>query len=123
MEPERHSVQRLFSLPFVRFVGAHTGCSCGFPSIRADESVEYFDGIWDADDRQADLKSVKALLAMVQRHVTASGSAELFAVWQGEETMPPKGSVSVPTNSLEPERFFFIERFLYRIVTPSPQTD
>jgi hypothetical protein len=58
VEPERRSVQRLFSLPFVRFVGAHTGCSCGFPSIRADAPVEHFDGMFCDDEyREADLRA------------------------------------------------------------------
>lgn len=33
VEASRRSVVQWFSQPVVRFVGAHTGCSCGFPSI------------------------------------------------------------------------------------------
>jgi hypothetical protein len=31
VEPSREAVRQWFSLPIVRFIGAHTGCSCGFP--------------------------------------------------------------------------------------------
>jgi hypothetical protein len=31
-------------LPHVRFIGAHTGCSCGFPSVIAEEPFEYYEG-------------------------------------------------------------------------------
>jgi len=32
----RQAVVRWFSQPSVRFVGAHTGCSCGVPSVIAE---------------------------------------------------------------------------------------
>ena len=31
----REAVIQWFTLPTVRFIGAHTGCSCGFPSVIA----------------------------------------------------------------------------------------
>lgn len=117
VEAERNLVSRLFTLPFIRFVGAHTGCSCGFPSIVAEQPVEYFDGIFlDGDARASDVRSLRALLEIVKEHAAAAGSAELYPVWQGEETKAPKGTITVAANQLDPERFFFIERFLYRVV-------
>src|SRR6185436_13691679 len=44
VESSRTSVRQWFSLPTVRFIGAHTGCSCGFPSVIAEEPIEYYDG-------------------------------------------------------------------------------
>lgn len=62
----RQTVQQWFSLPVVRFVGAHTGCSCGFPSVTADTVIEYYDGMpLKGDDRSADLRSVRALLNLL----------------------------------------------------------
>ena len=37
VETSREAVRQWFSLPTVRFIGAHTGCSCGFPYIVAEE--------------------------------------------------------------------------------------
>jgi hypothetical protein len=36
VEPVRQAVRQWFSQPVVQFVGAHTGCSCGFPSVTAE---------------------------------------------------------------------------------------
>ena len=114
VQHDRVTVRRWFSSPFVHFVGAHTGCSCGFPSVIAEAPVEYFDGmLLAADDRQADLKSVRALIDLLQRAAKETESIELYPVWDGEEHLAPKGRITVPLGSLDPERFFFNERFLY----------
>jgi hypothetical protein len=51
VEPSREAVRQWFSLPVVRFVGAHTGCSCGFPYVTAEEPIEYWDGMFDGQGR------------------------------------------------------------------------
>ena len=121
IEPERTHVQRLFSLPFVRFVGAHTGCSCGFPSIGADEPIEYYEEMFPGgEQRRADVNSLRALLDVVNQHVATAGAAELYPVWNGEVDLPPKGSLTIVASTMTAERFFLIERFLYRIGQREP---
>ena len=62
----REGVKRWFTHPAVRFVGAHTGCSCGFPSVIAESPIEYFEGMsLPSDDREADLRSVRALVELI----------------------------------------------------------
>ena len=113
---ERESVRHVFSLPHVRFVGAHTGCSCGFPSIVAEEPIEFFEGMFEGDtDYEQDLESTRALFDLVQPHVS-SGLVELYPVWDGEEALPPKGTIELRFEELTVARFFFVERFLYRVV-------
>jgi hypothetical protein len=56
------TVRQWLSLPTVRFVGAHIGCSCGFPHIKPETPIEYFDGVFkDVEDREGDLRSLRAL--------------------------------------------------------------
>jgi hypothetical protein len=50
VEPDRRAVQQWFSLPSVQFVGAHTGCSCGFPHVSAESPIEYWEGMWSDSD-------------------------------------------------------------------------
>lgn len=110
-------VLRHFSSRYVCFVGAHTGCSCGFPSISSETPIEYFDGMFeDGDERRADLRSLSRLLALLAGQVTATSPAELYAVWEGDEAEPALGTLTVPLERIEMDRFFFLERFLYRIV-------
>ena len=121
VEASREAVRQWFSLPIVRFIGAHTGCSCGFPSVTADEPVEYFDGMFrDAEDREEDLRSLRSLLALVRQHVAASGEVQLYAIWNGEKGSPPKDTLHFALDALNAETFFFNERFLYR-VTPEAE--
>jgi hypothetical protein len=120
--PHRTAVRQWFSLPVVRFVGAHTRCSCGFPSVIADVPIEYFDGMLDdAPDREADLRSVDALLALVREHA-AGGEVQLYAVGDGDEGSPPKGVINVGLGSLQPRTFFFNEQFLYRVTPDADST-
>lgn len=110
----RQDVKQWFSHPAVRFVGAHTGCSCGFPSISAESRIEYYEGMsLQSDDRVADLRSVRALIELVGRIVARSERVELYPVADGEESKAPKGVIEWQLNSLVPERLFFNERFMH----------
>lgn len=108
-------VRQWFSLPYVRFIGAHTGCSCGFPSVIADEPVEYYEGVFDGtDDRADDLASVRALLAVIDDVLAGGDAVELLPVWVGDAGERPLGVVALARHLVDPERFFFTEHFLYR---------
>ena len=118
VDPRREAVRQWFSLPVVRFVGAHTGCSCGFPNVTAEEPIEYFDGMFaDTEARPADLKSAAALIGLIREIVDGAGEVEFYAVWDGEESSPPKGTIDTPVGALSADRFFLNERFLYRVST------
>jgi len=119
VQPAREFVRRWFSVPRVHFVGAHTGCSCGFPSVIAETPVDYFDGMrLESDDRAADLRSVRALIDLVARVVERDGRVELYPVADGDEMKPPKGVIELPVESLVADRFFFNERFMHVVAAP-----
>ena len=106
----------VFSLPNVRYIGSHSGCSCGFPHIVAEEPIEYFEGMFeDNDDRRADLRSLALLLPLVREHVLTSGEVEMYPVWDLEEHEQPTRTIEVPLASLQLETFYFYERFLLRV--------
>src|SRR3954471_5532203 len=116
VETSREAVRQWFSLPTVRFIGAHTGCSCGFPHAVAEESIEYWDGLFEPSERRdSDLRSTHALLAIIQEHVAAFGGVELYPVWDGNEHLPPKGVIEVSLDSLDPKPFLVTEQFFYRV--------
>jgi hypothetical protein len=114
VDEARREVGQWFSYPAVRFVGAHTGCSCGFPSVIADSPIEYYEGMpLSSDDRAADLRSVRALIELISQVVTQSGRVELYPVADGDELRAPKGVIEWQLGALDPERFFFNERFMH----------
>jgi hypothetical protein len=120
VEPRRSAVRRWLTLPVIRFVGAHTGCSCGFRHIiMASEPIEYHGGMFEDEDEQDDALAAKAslsaLLAMLRAFVERDGAIELLPTWDGDEAKPPHGTIDKALSDLQPETWFFIERFLYRV--------
>lgn len=114
VDAARQTVTQWFSYPSVRFVGAHTGCSCGFPSVMAESPIEYYEGMpLLSDDRVADLRSVRALIELIRQVITPSQHVELYPVGDGDESQAPKGVIEWQLRSLDPERFFFTERFIH----------
>lgn len=119
----RRSVEQWFTLPAVRFIGAHTGCSCGFPSVTAESPIEYFEGMpLESQDRAADLRSVRALIELIRQAAGHSSRVELYPVWDGDQSKPPKGVIDWQLDSLDAERLFFNERFLHVVHNRSGAT-
>ena len=119
VEDARLGVVQWFTQPVIQFVGAHTGCSCGFPSVLAESVIEYYDGMWpDSDDRPDDLRSVSALIQLLRAALGAGQPVELYPVWDGDEAKAPKGVVHWSLEQLAPETFFFNEQFMH-VVRPA----
>ena len=66
-----------------------------------------------SDDRAANLRSVRALIELVQRAVARFDRVELYPVADGDESAPPKGVIEWPLSCLDPERLFLNERFMH----------
>lgn len=114
LDARAEGVRQWFSQPFIRFVGAHTGCSCGFPAVIAETEIEYYEGMpLLSDDRGADLRSVQALIELLTRSLADADRVELYPVAHGDESKAPKGRIEWQVAALDPERFFFNERFLH----------
>jgi hypothetical protein len=113
VDEARRAVTQWFSQSHVRFIIAHGSCSCGFPSVVAESPIEYYEGMSIDSRDPADRRSVDALLQLLRQLVARSGSVELYPVWNGEESLSPKGSIDWQFDGLIPERFFFNERFMH----------
>ena len=93
-------VLKQFSKPNVVFLGAHTGCSCGFaydsePPESEDELKE------DRDARE----SVRLLVEYLREQGKES-SLEMFACWNGDQGEAPLETLSVsPDYFLHPSEF------------------
>ena len=124
VKPSCAAVRQWLAFPVVRFVGAHTGCSCGFRHIVTQEPIDYYDGMFaheeDADDAAEARASLAALLRMLREHVERDGAVELYPVWNGNEAKSPLGTIETRVEALQPQTWFFIERFVYR-VTRQPE--
>lgn len=114
---EGNAVRPWLSLPEMYVVGAHTGCSCGFPRSAADEAVAWHEDLFDerSEDRIKDVASMQALLIVIDELLAQSQSVELFPVWSGAEEEEPLGMVELRRQEIVPARFVFTEQFLYRV--------
>ncbi len=119
VEPGCEAVKQWFSQPSVQFVGAHTGCSCGFPYVVAETPIEYWEGMWpdgdDSDNRQANIRSMRALVELLQQIMRRGDSTELYPVWNGNEACAPKGQVAWSIDQIAPETALFTEQFMYTV--------
>jgi hypothetical protein len=116
VEGTRSHVRQWFTQPAVHFIGAHTGCSCGFPSVMAESPVTYYQGMpLDSDNRAADLRSVAALLNLLRRALGEDAIVQLYPIADGDETVPPKGHIEWTLAALDAERLFFNEGFMHHV--------
>jgi hypothetical protein len=95
LSDEESEVVRQFSKPHVVYLGAHTGCSCGF----APE---------DENDAQAS-RSAHELRAFLSRVVDEQGKAEFFACWEGEQAHEPGARLEISPSAFEGDRLAFVE--------------
>ncbi|HEY8945664.1 MAG TPA: hypothetical protein VIM73_15450 [Polyangiaceae bacterium] len=96
------AVRRLFRKPAVIFLGAHTGCSCGFTYGMDDGE--------DPAERADAARSVGALrlyLSVLLEHVA---EIELFACWEGDQNLSPLSRMEVTLDHFGGPSFAFVER-------------
>lgn len=119
IDASQNEVARHFDAGYhVYFVGAHTGCSCGFPHALAEEVIEYFEGMFESSDsldRSNDLQSVRELLAVLDESLRNQPDCVLVPVWNGDEPLAMKGDVRWHRSALVAERFILTEQFRYRV--------
>lgn len=112
------AVKQWFDGLSVYFIGSHSGCSCGFPSVKAERPVRYYEGIFDLDDpeeRQKDIQSTELLIALIREHATPSEPLLLYPVWAGDEGNKPKGHITWTLADLDPNTLVFTEDFMYEV--------
>ena len=101
-------VRSQFSKPNVVYLGAHTGCSCGFSYGH--------DPLETPEDREEDetARRVVALLrTFLEERLEHAGSVELFACWEGGEQAEPEERLDVTPSHFGGESFRLPERRFY----------
>jgi hypothetical protein len=116
VEPSREGISRWFSLPCVRHIGSHTGCSCGFPLVQSKHPTLYFDRfVRHTGDRHATLRSVGLLLDLIRSLVQSSGEVQLYPVWDMQEEKKPAGTIDMDVSTFDAPTFFLQEHYFYRV--------
>jgi len=75
----------------VRFIGAHTGCSCGFHS-----QPTWVDDQSGPPNDLADETASRGRLAAIVADLSAGGPIQLHGCWSGDEAIPAVAVKTVP---------------------------
>lgn len=108
-EPEQ-AVSHQVSLPHVRFLGAHTGCSCGF-----DYGVGEAGSDAEREQEQSGRLSVAALRDFLETQLRAGVLLELFSCWAGEESRAPAEVLEVTPEYFGGDSFELPQGALLRV--------
>ena len=99
---ERERVRRTLSLPHFRYVGAFTGCSCGYRSF-AEGATEPT----TEDDSAA--QSDHEAFAHYLEGLPVGSSLQLLVCWEGDEAEEPRHRRSLRPADISAPRFGFYE--------------
>ena len=109
-----------FSHPHVVYAGSHEGCGCGFRNVwggpeqsQRDLTPAQFRGGQPEDDAVA--SSTSALVRYVRDLVARHGAAEIYTVWDGDQSLPPIDEATLTLEQLDLNSFYLLDRRLLRI--------
>jgi hypothetical protein len=107
---EEDAVRARFTKPHIYFLGAHTGCSCGFNyGLREVKRAE------DQAEEVASRASVAALRAYLRDAVTRQGEVEVFSSWEDDWTTEPEERLQITPDWFGGDSFAMPERVLFRV--------
>ena len=101
------SVKKQFTKPFVGYLGAQTGCSCGFTYSEDQLLLENND-----DDRKEYAQSQESVrrLSEYLHGLVEFGSVEIFASWDGDQESEPIERLDVTPEYFGGAEFAFGEK-------------
>lgn len=109
-------VRGRFSKPHVRFVGAHTRCSCGYRLLNLQPDgghlpMEY--AVVEEPEKSA--ADHCALAAYLRERLAEQESVELYACWDGDWAEQAVARQEATPSEIGDDDFFFLERVFYRM--------
>lgn len=107
--PDGHElvVMKHFSKPHLRYLGSHTGCSCGFAYGQVESTSEE-----DWVDEERGKASVLALQRYIEELLGSTNSIELYACWEGDWELLQESHRNVTTDFFGGEAFDLRQREL-----------
>lgn len=100
-----------FSKRHARYLGGHSGCSCGF-RYSAQASGDDADAVRENELGRA---SVAALRAYLQKAIETVGPLELYVCWEGDEGEDAEHALNVSPDHFGGEAFELPERVKFYV--------
>ena len=98
----------------VVYLGAHTGCSCGFTYGLGKSTAWDKDAAQESDDVLG-RASVAALQRFLEDCLSRSAEVDLLSCWEGDESLPLEQEKWVDLEFFGGDAFEFEQRTLYHI--------
>jgi hypothetical protein len=110
-------VAKHLSKPYLRYLGAHTGCSCGFDygQTSADTPAE-------VEEERLGRESVASLRRYLERMVESNGTVEIYACWEGDWEEPCDSRREVTPEYFGGESFEIRQRELLLVRAALPNS-
>jgi hypothetical protein len=102
-------VKSQFTKPHIYYVGAHTGCGCGFEYGRYPNNE---------NDEEKSRQSVNQLSDYLGVVTAKFGEIELFACWEGDQAKEPEHRGEITAKEIGGKSFWFEEK-QFLIIKPS----
>jgi hypothetical protein len=103
-------VRAKFTKPHVYFVGAHTGCSCGF-----NYGLREVKGPEDHAEEVASRASVAALRGYLRAIAQRQGEVEVFASWEQDWLVEPEERMAITADWFGGDSFAMPERVFFTV--------
>lgn len=112
---ESNSVRANLTSPCIRYLGAYTGCGCGFHSILRS-GIEY-----EPEDPPATQSDHEALVRYLHEVLAHNQAVQIYGCWSGDESQPAEHRRAVKASEIASPQFAFRERELLTVdLEPSP---
>jgi hypothetical protein len=98
------SVRGVLPLPHLAYLGAHTGCGCGF--------------IMDGADEPSDVRRSREALARYAAEALRNGPVELYVCWGGDADLPNERTLTLRSAELPQRDDWLAEGTHVRLVEP-----
>jgi hypothetical protein len=103
-------IQPPLTLPYVRFLGAHGGCSCGFEFGQRDPQTDE-----EMEQETAGRRSVGALRDFLETQLRAGASVQLLSRWFNEAGPHPDEETNVSPDVFGGDSFELPRSVLWRL--------
>jgi hypothetical protein len=113
----QEAVRARFRQSHIMYLGAYTGCSCGFSYGTETASNT------KPDEVAAARASTRALREYIEHALKSESEVELFACWEGDQDQPELGRKVVDPTHFGGDQFEFVERELLIVRRPLMDDD
>jgi hypothetical protein len=107
------SLQGIFSLPFIKYIGSDLGCSCGFRHSLLEN--DQWLNVVEEEGTEFDNSNHQNLIDFISNNNENEKKVEILACWEGDQNEPIRYHDIVKLMDVLGKDFYFKERGFYTV--------